>query len=61
MRWLFPGKEVRIDVPCVSSGAMMTIRMKDDDILEMTPDSVVGHMNVPFSAIASGKAGVGFA
>ena len=61
MRWLFPGKEVRLDVPCLSSGEMMTIRMKDDEILEVTPDSVVGHMNVPFSAIASGKAGVGFA
>ena len=61
MRWLFPGKEVRLDVPCLSSGEMMMIRLKDDLILETSHETIVGHMNVPFAHIATGEASSGFA
>ena len=47
MRWLFPGKEVRIDANCLDCGDPMTIRMKDDDILEMNPSSAVALMSIP--------------
>ncbi|MFT5195405.1 MAG: hypothetical protein ACI9EW_001980 [Cellvibrionaceae bacterium] len=61
MRWLFPDQEVRLDVICLASGAPITIRMKNDEILEITPDTVVGHLNVPFSKIATGEATSAFA
>ena len=61
MRWLFPNQEVRLDIICLASGAPITIRMKDDEILEVTPDTAVGHLNVPFSKIATGEASSAFA
>ena len=47
MRWLFPGKEVRIDARCLDCGEPMTIRMKDDAILEINPSSAVALMSYP--------------
>ena len=61
MRWLFPNQEVRLDIICLASGTPITIRMKDEEILEVTPDTVVGHLNVPFSKIATGDATAAFA
>lgn len=49
MRWLFPGKEVRIDTRCLDCAEPIRIRMRDEDILEADPGTVVGHMNVPLS------------
>ena len=61
MRWLFPNQEIQLDVTCVATGTPITIRMKDDENLEITPDTVVGHLNVPFSKIATGDATAAFA
>ena len=61
MRWLFPDQEVRLDAICLASGAPITIRMKNEEILEITPDTVVGHLNVPFSKIRSGEATAAYA
>ncbi len=43
MRWLFPGKEVRIDAPCLDCGDPIVIRMRDEEILEVDPPTTVGH------------------
>jgi len=43
---LFPGKEVAIDARCVQSGDPIRIRMRDSDVLEVSPESAVGHANV---------------
>ncbi len=61
MRWLFPGTEVRIDATCLHSGEPIVIRMRDEELIEVSPQTAVGHMRVPFSAIRSGEAGIGFA
>lgn len=49
MRWLFPGKEIRIDTRCLDCGDPIQVRMRDDDILEANPLTIVGHMNVPLA------------
>ncbi|MCC6961582.1 MAG: hypothetical protein IT301_17170 [Dehalococcoidia bacterium] len=43
MRWLFPGQEVRIDAACLDCGDPIVVRMRDEEILEVTPPETVGH------------------
>jgi hypothetical protein len=49
VRWLFPGKEIRIDTRCLDCGEPMLVRMRDEEILGADPTTIVGHMNVPVS------------
>ncbi len=49
MRWLFPGREVRIDSRCLDCGEPLRIRMRDEALLEVNPPTIVGHVNVPFA------------
>lgn len=48
MRWLFPGREVRIDAPCLDCGEAIVVRMRDDEILEVDPTTTVGHTVASF-------------
>lgn len=48
MRWLFPGKEVRIDAPCLDCGEPIVVRMRDEELLEVDPPETVGHTVVSF-------------
>ena len=43
MRWLFPGKTVRIDAPCLDCGDPLHVVMRDEDVLEVEPASMVGY------------------
>ena len=49
VRWLFPGKEVRIDTRCLDCGQPILVRMRDEDILEVSPPTTVGHINITFA------------
>jgi len=49
VRWLFPGTEIRIDTRCLDCGEPILVRMRDEEILEVSPPATVGHMNVPIS------------
>ena len=49
VRWLFPGTEVRIETRCLDCGKPILVRMRDEEILEANPPTIVGHMNVPVS------------
>ncbi len=55
VRWLFPGTEVRIDTHCLDCGEPILIRMRDEEILELDPPTIVGHMNVPLSKLLAGE------
>ena len=55
VRWLFPGTEVRIDAHCLDCGEPILIRMRDEEILEVDPPTMVGHMNVPLSKLLAGE------
>ncbi len=44
MRWLFPGKTVRIDAPCLDCGEAIVIEMRDEEVLSLNPaDGMVGY------------------
>jgi hypothetical protein len=47
VRWLLPETEIRIDTHCLDCGEPMLVRMRDEEILETDPPTMVGHMNVP--------------
>jgi len=48
--WLFPGREVRIDARCLDCAEPITVRMRDGELLEITPETAVGHANHPTPA-----------
>jgi hypothetical protein len=50
--WLFPGKEVQIDACCLDCTEPLTVRMRDGEVLEVTPPTAVGHSNVPLPRFA---------
>lgn len=43
MRWLFPGKTVRLDAPCLDCGEPLMVEMRDEQILAVQPQSIVGY------------------
>ena len=47
MRWLFPGREVRVDARCLDCGDSIMVRMKDDELHEANPVTIVGHITLP--------------
>lgn len=47
MRWLFPGKEVQVDARCLDCAQPLQLRMRDDVIVALSPETMVGHANLP--------------
>ena len=43
VRWLFPGKLVRMDANCLDCGETMVIEMKDEELLSVQPEAIVGY------------------
>ena len=56
MRWLFPGKEIRIETRCLDCGEPILVRMRDKEILEINPATTVGHVNIGFAKVLKGEA-----
>ena len=46
--WLFPGRTVRIEAPCLDCGDTILIEMRDGRLLSVNPSGVVGHLNYGF-------------
>lgn len=46
--WLFPGKTVQIDFPCLDCGLPIHVEMKDGDLLVAEPEEIAGYVAVPF-------------
>ncbi|HEY5684413.1 MAG TPA: hypothetical protein VIY70_03485 [Acidimicrobiia bacterium] len=55
VRWLFPGSEIVIDSRCLDCGKLVHVRMRDDELLEVTPESAVGYMPSPFARSRAGS------
>lgn len=55
VRWLFPGAEIHITTHCLDCGQPISIRMRDEEILEVIPSTTVGHMNIPFAKALTGE------
>ncbi len=53
MRWLFPGKTIRVEAPCLDCGQSMVIEMKDEEILLVDPGTIVGYTSAEVGGEAS--------
>ena len=56
VRWLFPGKEVLVKSRCLDCGGAIRGRTRDEEVLEIDPETVVGYMPSPFAASRVGSA-----
>lgn len=55
VRWLFPGKEIAVQTRCLDCGDSIHIRMRDYELLEISPESAVGYMPSPFARSRAGS------
>ncbi|MCH8077047.1 MAG: hypothetical protein IIC64_14675 [SAR324 cluster bacterium] len=46
--WLFPGKEVTIDAPCLDCGEPVRVVVRDGEILRAEPEEITGYIDIPF-------------
>jgi hypothetical protein len=56
VRWLFPGREVAVESRCLDCAGSIRMRMRDEQIMEIDPQTAVGYMPSPFSASRVGSA-----
>jgi hypothetical protein len=47
IRWLFPGKLVRVDTPCLDCGEPMALEFRDQNVLLVDPPEMVGYTGAP--------------
>jgi hypothetical protein len=47
IRWMFPGRTVRIDAPCLDCGEQLTVEMRDEEVLAIEPGTMVGYTRSP--------------
>jgi hypothetical protein len=43
VRWLFPGKTIRIDAPCLDCGEPLLVEMRDEAVRRVEPSTMVGY------------------
>ena len=43
VRWLFPGKTVRVDGPCLDCGEPLGVEMRDEQVRTVDPAGMVGY------------------
>jgi hypothetical protein len=55
IRWLVPGKQVRIDAPCLCCGEAIGVEMCDEDITVIEPDTAVGYTSSEIGGDASSR------
>ena len=56
VRWLFPGQEVLVESRCLDCGGSIRVRTRDEEIIEIDPQTAVGYMPSPFAASRVGSA-----
>ena len=55
IRWLVPGRQVRIDAPCLCCGEPIAVEMCDDDITSIAPTTTVGYTSSEVGGEASSR------
>ncbi|SRR5581483_2714376 len=50
--WLFPGRTVRIEAPCLDCARPMVLEIPDGRLVTVDPPTIVGHCNSPWSLLA---------
>jgi hypothetical protein len=43
VRWMFPGRVIRVDAPCLDCGEPISLEMRDEQLLSTDPDGIVGY------------------
>jgi hypothetical protein len=51
--WLFPGRAVRVEAPCLDCAEPMQVEMRDGQFLRVEPPELTGHCNSPWSLLAT--------
>ena len=54
-RWLFPGRSVTVDAPCLLGGEPLRIEMHDEEITLIDPPSMVGYTRSPVGGDAANR------
>ncbi len=49
MCWLFPGRTVRVEAPCLDCNDPMVVEMRDGQLTRVEPPEIVGHLNEPWA------------
>jgi hypothetical protein len=49
LSWMFPGKAVRIDAPCLDCGEPLRIVVRDGVVEARDPETIVGYAALPFA------------
>lgn len=55
MRWLFPGKTVRVDASCLDCNEPLVVEMRDEAILNVEPPDMVGYSYSPMGGPAENR------
>ncbi len=55
MRWLCPGSLIRVEAPCLDCGEPLIIEMRDEEILLVEPDTIVGYSRSPVGGDAASR------
>ena len=56
MCWLFPGRTVRIDAPCLDCGDPLAVEVRDGGLVSSAPDTAVGYSAVELGTGMGDKA-----
>lgn len=54
-RWLFPGRTVTVDAPCLLGDEPLRIEMRDDEITSIDPPTMVGYTRSPVGGDAANR------
>jgi len=55
VRWLFPGRTIRVDAPCLDCAEPIRIEMRDDEIVSIDPPGAVGYTRSPVGGDAANR------
>lgn len=55
MRWLCPRSTVRMEAPCLDCGEPLVVELRDDEILVVEPDTMVGYTRSPVGGDAASR------
>lgn len=55
IRWLVPGKTVRIEAPCLCCGESMVLEMCDEAIVTVDPEPMVGYTSAEIGGSAESR------
>ena len=55
VRWLLPGQQIVVETRCLDCGGTIRVQMKDDEVIDISPDTAVGYMPSPFARSRAGS------